>query len=179
MADIAPPDFETRFAIVKRKADLLDIELSDEVINFIANKLKTNIRQLEGTVKRLKAYQTLENRKPSLQLAQTAIRDMLTDVKLVLSDDDIIMEVARTFNVTPADIVSKKRQSNISLARQVTVHVMKEVSQHTLKTIGEILGGRDHSTIIYSNEQVEEMMKRDPTFKATVQDIITNLKQEM
>ena len=89
------------------------------------------------------------------------------------------MEVARTFNVTPADIVSKKRQSNISLARQVTVHVMKEVSQHTLKTIGEILGGRDHSTIIYSNEQVEEMMKRDPTFKATVQDIITNLKQEM
>lgn len=179
VADIAPPDFETRFAIVKRKADLLDIELSDEVINFIANKLKTNIRQLEGTVKRLKAYQTLENRKPSLQLAQTAIRDMLTDVNLVINDDDIIMEVARTFNVTPADIVSKKRQSNISLARQVTIHVMKEVSQHTLKTIGEVLGGRDHSTIIYSNQQVEEMMKRDPTFKATVQDIITNLKQDM
>lgn len=177
IADIQPPDFETRIAIIKRKAELLDISLSDDVSEYIATRLKTNIRQLEGAVKKLKARYLLEGETPSIATAQAAISDILNnDQPPPLTVEKIIEEVARTFGVSGEDIRSAKRSANISNARQVAVYVVREITQMSMSSIGEEFGGRDHSTIVYAVQQVEKNMKKDSKAKAMVEDIIKNIR---
>lgn len=178
IADVSIPDFETRVAIIRRKAELLQINLPEDVIEFIAKKLKSNIRQLEGTVKKLKAFQSLANTPPSIPVAQRAINEILTDNKpLEVSVDKIITEVSRTFDVTPDDIKSDKRSSSISKARMVTMYILKEVLQLTQASIGENFSGRDHSTVTYALKQVVNKMEKDQHFKETVEDIIKNIRE--
>lgn len=177
LADIQIPDFETRIAIIRRKAQLLNFEIDDDVAEFIANKLKNNIRQLEGAVKKLKAYNMLEGSKPSISLAQNAIKDILSDTQPVsVTIEKILNEIARTFNIDPDDISSSKQSALISKSRQVAVYVMLHTTDMTLAMIGEKLGGRDHSTIVYAKNKIEERIKTDPSLKETVEDIIKNIK---
>lgn len=177
IADIQPPDFETRIAIIKRKAEQLDIDLPDNVSEYIATKLKTNIRQLEGAVKKMKAYHLLAGEVPSIATAQTAISDILNnDQPPPLTVEKIIDEVARTFNVTAEDIRSSKRSSNISNARQIAIYVVREITQLSMTSIGEEFGGRDHSTIVYAIQQIEKSMKKDSKVKAMVEDTIKNIR---
>ena len=177
IADIQPPDFETRIAIIKRKAELLNIDLPDDVAEYIATRLKTNIRQLEGAVKKMKAYYLLAGENPGLSTAQAAISDILNnDQPPPLTVEKIIEEVARTFGVSAADIRSAKRSANISNARQVAVYVVREITQLSMTNIGEEFGGRDHSTIVYAIQQVEKNMKKDSKVKAMVEDIIKNIR---
>jgi len=177
LADIQPPDFETRIAIIRRKAQLLDIEIPDEVSDYIANRLKTNIRQLEGAVKKLKAYKLLAGTPPSILIAQNAIRDILNDNQPVpVTVERIIAEVARTYGVTPADIRSNKRSAQISTARQAAMHVVREITQMSMSSIGEEFGGRDHSTVVYAMQQVEKNMANDTHFKESIEDIIKNIR---
>ena len=175
--DIQPPDFETRIAIIKRKAEILDIDIPDSVCEFIANKLKNNIRQLEGVVKKLKAYQLLEGKSPVVATAQVAIADIINnDQPTPVTVDKIIEEVARTYGVTAPDILSSKRNAKVSSARQITAYVVREITQMSMENIGESLGGRDHSTIVYSIQQIEDKMKQNRQLKATVDDIIKNIR---
>ncbi len=177
IADIQPPDFETRIAIIKRKAELLDIRLSNEVCQYIATKLKANIRQLEGVVKKLKAYQLLEKEPPSLSTAQTAISDILNnDQQPPQTVEKIIEEVAKTFSTTASNIRSSKRNSNISNARQIAMFIVREITQLPMASIGEEFGGRDHSTVVYAIQQVEKNMKKDSQLKGIVDDIIKNIR---
>lgn len=177
LADIQIPDFETRIAIIRRKAQLLNFEIDDDVAEFIANKLKNNIRQLEGAVKKLKAYNMLEGFKPSITLAQNAIKDILSDSQPVsVTIEKILNEIGRTFNIDPDDISSSKQSALISKARQVAVYVMLNTTDMTLAMIGEKLGGRDHSTIVYAKNKIEERIKTDNSLKETVEDIIKNIK---
>ncbi len=177
IADIQPPDFETRIAIIKRKAELLDIKIPDNVLEYIATRLKTNIRQLEGAVKKMKAYDLLQGEAPSINTAQTAISDILNnDQPPPLTVEKIIEEVARTFGVSSSDIRSTKRSANISNARQIAIYVAREITQMPLTAIGEEFGGRDHSTIVYAIQQVEKNMKKKPKTKATVEDIVKNIR---
>lgn len=177
IADIQPPDFETRIAIIKRKAELLDLVLPDEVCEYIATRLKNNIRQLEGAVKKMKAYNLLASEKPSISTAQTAISDILNnDQPPPLTVEKIIEEVARTFGVTCEDIRSSKRSSNISTARQTAIYVVREITQLSMTSIGEEFGGRDHSTIVYAIQQIEKSMSKDPKTKAMIEDIIKNIR---
>ena len=121
-ADIQPPDFETRVAIVKRKAELLNLDLPNDVAEYIANHLKQNIRQLEGAVKKLNAYYMLEGIEPCIGVTTTAIKDTLNDSQPIpVTIEKILNEVARTYNVMPADIRGKKRNANVSAARQMTM----------------------------------------------------------
>jgi len=176
-ADIQPPDFETRIAIIKRKAELLEIELPDNVAEYIANRLKNNIRQLEGAVKKMKAYYLLAGESPSITTAQAAISDIINnDQPTPFTVEKIIDEVARTFGTTGEDIRSAKRSANISSARQMAIYVVREITQLPMTSIGEEFGGRDHSTIVYAIQQVEKGIKRDPKTKATVEDIIKNIR---
>ncbi len=176
-ADIQPPDFETRIAIIKRKAELLEIELPDNVAEYIANRLKNNIRQLEGAVKKMKAYYLLADEVPSITTAQAAISDIINnDQPTPFTVEKIIDEVARTFGTTSADIRSAKRAANISSARQLAIYVVREITQMPMTAIGEEFGGRDHSTIVYAIQQVEKGIARDPKTKATVEDIIKNIR---
>ncbi|MEF9852410.1 MAG: chromosomal replication initiator protein DnaA [Hydrogenoanaerobacterium sp.] len=178
LADIQPPDFETRVAIIQRKAELLDIQIPDDVAEYVANKLKTNIRQLEGAVKKIKAYKTLTGTPPSILIAQNAIRDILNDHQPVpVTIERIISEVARTYNgVTPQDIRSSKRSANISSARQVSIYIVREITQMSMASIGQEFGGRDHSTIVYALQQVEKNMNIDPRYRELIEDIIKNVR---
>lgn len=176
-ADIQPPDFETRIAIIKRKAELLEIQLPDNVAEYIANRLKNNIRQLEGAVKKMKAYNLLAGEGLTIATAQAAISDIINnDQPTPLTVEKIIDEVARTFGTTGEDIRSSKRSANISGARQIAIYVVREITQLPMTAIGEEFGGRDHSTVVYAIQQVEKGLSRDPKIKATVEDIIKNIR---
>ena len=177
IADIQPPDFETRIAIVKRKAEMLDIKMPNDVCEYIAKKLKTNIRQLEGAVKKVKAHHLLGGEPMSIQTAQLSISDILNhDQPPPVTVEKIIDEVARTFGVTPPDIRSSKRASAISTARQISMYAVREITQLPLVSIGEEFGGRDHSTIVYALQQVEKLLAKNSKTKAMVEDIIKNVR---
>ncbi|MDR2074177.1 MAG: chromosomal replication initiator protein DnaA [Oscillospiraceae bacterium] len=177
ICDIQPPDFETRVAIIKRKAESLDIDVPDDVCEFIAKKLKSNIRQLEGTVKKIRARWLLGGEGVTIQSAQSAISDILNnDVPPPLTIKKIIDEVARTYSVSAEDIRSSKRMASISLARQVSIYVTREITQMGLASIGEEFGGRDHSTVVYAISQMEKNVKKDLKLKNIVDDIIKNIR---
>lgn len=176
-ADIQPPDFETRVAIIRRKADLLGLDIPNEVSEYIANNLKNNIRQLEGAVKKLNAYYTLENIQPVIGAAQNAIKDILSENQPVpVTIEKIVSEVARTYNITPTDIRGRKRSANISNARKTAMHVVHEITGMTMQDIGKEFGDRDHSTVVYSINEVKSKIETDTRFREIVEDIIKNAK---
>lgn len=178
IADITAPDFETRYAIIRRKAELLDLKIPDEVTEFIATRLKTNIRQLEGAVKKLKALKSLANTSPTISMAQSVIRDILTDDQPVpITVEKIITEVANVYGITADDIRSGKRTSQISMARKVAVYVVREVTGMPLAAIGAEFGGRDHSTIVYAINTVNEAIRKDSNLKELVDDIIKDIRE--
>ena len=175
-ADIQPPDFETRVAIVKRKAELLSLKLPDDVAEYIANHLKQNIRQLEGAVKKLNAYYMLEGIAPCIGVTTTAIKDTLNDSQPIpVTIEKILNEVARTYNVMPADIRGKKRNANVSAARQMTMYIIREVTGMSMEAIGQEFQ-RDHSTVVYSIKTMTENIARDQHLKETCSDIIKNVR---
>ena len=179
IADIQPPTLETRMAIVKKKSDDLNLDLGDDVIKFIADNIKKNIRQLEGAVKKIKAYQDMEGSKPTIGVAKKAISDIINDNQpLPVTVENIIGEVSRTFDVTPADIRSDKRSSNISLARQVAIYIVDQVTGLSLKAIGNEFGNKHHSTIIYALKEIKNRLEKDIALKATVDDIIKNINEQ-
>ena len=178
-ADVQPPDFETRVAIVKRKAELLHLDLPEDVAEFIANHLKNNIRQLEGAVKKLNAYYMLEGIQPVISVAQNAIKDILNETQPVpVTIEKIIGEVSRTFNVSPADIRGTKRNANVASARRVAIYILREVTGMSMEEIGREFSGRDHSTIVYSLKTMERDMKNDQHLRETVSDIIKTSRPE-
>lgn len=178
LADIQVPDFETRTAIVNRKAESLGFEIPDSVSEYIATKLKNNIRQLEGAVKKLRAFHLLEDKPINVATAQAAISDIINNSQPApVTVDKIIEEVARTYgNVSPDDIRSQKRNSNISEARQISMYIVREITDLSMVDIGQTFGGRDHSTVVYATRQVEKKIEKDPHTKAIVNDIIKNIR---
>lgn len=179
ITDIITPDFETRIAIIRRKAELLDLVIPDDVSEFIANRLKSNIRQLEGAVKKLKALKALAGSPPSISMAQSVIKDILNDDQPIpVTVEKIIAEVADVYGVTPDEIRSSKRSSQISTARKVATYVVREITQMPLQSIGMEFGGRDHSTIVYAINNIEAGMKRDENLKQLVTDIVKNIRDK-
>ena len=178
IADIQPPDIETRIAIIKRKAELLEIDLSNEVCEYIASKIKSNIRQLEGTVKKLKAKSLLNHEKPTISSVQEVIADILNnDVPPEVTVERIIDEVARTYGVSVDEIRSQKnRSANISNARHVAIYVTRELTTLSMVAIGEEFGNRHYSTIIYTLKKVQEMMEKDRKVKEIIDDTIKNIR---
>ena len=178
LADIQPPDIETRIAILKSKADTLDFVIPDDICEYIANKLKTNIRQLEGVVKKLKAKTYLNGEKLTIAIAQEVIADVQTnDVPMPMTVERIIEEVARTFGVTAEEIRSvKNRRAALSNARHVAIYVVRQVTGLSMVAIGDEFGGRHYSTIVYTLQEMEKKIEKDPKTKATVEDIIKNIQ---
>ena len=177
MADIQPPDFETRCAIIKRKSDLLRLDMKFDVIEFIASKVKTNIRQLEGVVKKLDALQRLEGKPPIMVNAQAAIKDILNEqMSTPVTIEKIIAEVGKVYNVSVSDIRGKGRRQEIAEARKMSMYIIKEVCGLTMEEIGKEFGGRDHSTVVYSISNVSQRLKTDSFYRDTAEDIIKNVK---
>ena len=177
IADISTPDFETRVAIIRRKAELLELNIPDDVAEFIANRLKTNIRQLEGAVKKLKALKQLANSSPSISMAQSVIRDILTDEQPTpVTVEHIIQEVSNLYGVSPEDIRSSKRSAQISNARKVAIYLVREITNMPLNSIGEEFGGRDHSTVVYACKNVSSNIAKDSNLRDAVESIIKTVR---
>ncbi len=179
IADISAPDYETRLAIINRKSELLDLKMPSEVSEFMANRLKSNIRQLEGAVVRLKALNHFAGSPITISMAQSVIRDVLTDEQPIpITVEKIISEVSTVYGVSPDDLRSNKRSQQISIARKVAIYVVREITQMPLASIGTEFGGRDHSTIVYSVNSVTEAIAKDPNLSNLVNDIIKNIKDK-
>lgn len=179
MADISIPEFETRVAIIKRKAELLDLQIPDDVVEHIATKLKSNIRQLEGAVKKLKAAKHLLGTTMTVAMAQSIIKDILTDSQPApITVENIITEVASIYNVTGDDIRSGKRTGQISTARKVAIYVVREITGLSQDAIGKEFGGRDHSTVVYALNSIESAIKKDQNLKEIIDDIVKNIRNK-
>ncbi len=176
-ADISPPDFETRVAIIRRKASVLGIVLNNDIVEIIANNVKSNIRQLEGAVKKLKAFHVLTGSEINQTLAQNAIKDMFTEGSgKLLTPTLIVDEVSKFYKIKPYEILSKKRTSEIAVPRQVSMYIIRETMDMSLPAIGKFFGGRDHTTVIHSIKKTENEMLENPTFKHQINELIKNIK---
>lgn len=176
MADIQPPDIETRMAIIKRKADTLKFDLPDECVQFIAEKLKNNIRQLEGAVKKMQAFVTMQGLPVNLATAQKAIADIFVDkVPVKVTVEKIVSEVARTYGVEPEEIYSKKQNALITEMRQMAMFIVRELTGLSTKAIGREFN-RDHSTVVYSLEKFQKRYNDDSKVRQMVDSIIKNVR---
>lgn len=178
IADVKPPDMETRKAIIKRKSQSLGITLPESMIDFIANKIKNNIRQLEGTVKKVEALKKVYGVMPSFEQVQNIVKDVTSDslpVSVIINN--VFSIVSNTYGITIDDIKSANRSANISQARNICMYVIKTVTGLTLKEVGAYFG-KDHSTVLHSIKKVESSIETDGTFKSTVNNIIREIKEK-
>jgi chromosomal replication initiator protein len=176
VTDIKPPDFETRIAILRKKADEDQIALADEVLEFIARNCRSNVRELEGAVIKLLAYSSLTRREVTIDLAREALGGVLSGGESPEITPTLIRErVAHLFGVSVEALSSKKRTKEVTLPRQVAMYLIRELLDLPLVEIGKLFGGRDHSTVIHSIQKVEEDLATDDSFHARVQALRTEL----
>lgn len=179
ITDIQPPDFETRMAIVSRKAEALGLELPGEVKEFISDKIKNNVRQLEGAVKKIYALVNLEGSAVNVSMVQNAIRDMSgNSIPAQVMVNKIIAETARTYGVTPADIISAKRDAKTSKARHTAIYAVRKATNLTQQEISEYFGNRDRTAILYSIKQMDEKAMQDSAYNRTVTNIIKDAQEQ-
>lgn len=163
VADIQTPDIETKIAILKKKSEMNDIMLPDEVADFIASRVISNIRELEGALIRVGAFSALTNQRLSLEMAKKVLLNLNETKKEAVLLDTIIKIVAKHYDISVTDLRSKKRHQDIAVVRQVTFYMMKKMSYCSLQAIGSYIGGRDHSTVIHAIGKIENMLETDTT----------------
>jgi chromosomal replication initiator protein len=175
IADIQPPDIETKVAILCKKAELFNISLSNEVGLFLASNLGTNIRELEGALTRLRAYSSLTGSEISISMAKETLKDILSDRQKMITIDSIQKAVAANFNISVSDLKSSKRLKIYSIPRQVSMYLCRAMTKSSYPEIGEKFGGKDHSTVIHAVRQVEKRMNED----RDLNNLIETLKNQL
>lgn len=176
ITDIQPPDLETRIAILKKKVESEKIKIPDDVINFLAESIKNNVRELEGALIRLSAYSLLEDRRVDLPLARDILKDMVRESVQTINIDTIQKKVAGFYNLNTNEIKTKKRNKNIVLARQIAMFLARELTNLSLPEIGQHFGGKDHTTVLHSYNKIKENIQKDEKFKELVNRIIFEIK---
>ncbi|MBE6799203.1 MAG: chromosomal replication initiator protein DnaA [Ruminococcaceae bacterium] len=175
IADMSPPDFETRVGILKSKSEQLNLEIDDDVLYFIAEQVKSNIRQLEGIIKKLQAYVTIHSNKLNLPLVQSYIRDVVSETMPdPVTVEKIVDEVSRTYNVSTEDIFSRKKSAEIAKARQISMYIVHEVMGLSSTEIGKKFN-KDHTTVLYTTDKVKKLIKTNEMEKRIIEDIIKNV----
>ena len=175
MADVQPPDIETRMAIIRNKAAQLGMILPDDVVEYIGENITANIRQIEGVVKRLTAYKEILNDTITINSVKRAIKDVIRVGEYIPTPDVIIEETARYYSLSPDDLRGQRRSKNIAMARQISMYLMRSLTNLSLLDIGEQYEGRNHSTVLSSVRKVEDLRKKDPEVASTVRDISSNI----
>ncbi len=169
-ADIQPPDFETRLAILKSRAERGGYHIPQEILELIARRVQSNIRELEGSLTRIMAYSDLSGLPLTPQLVNSALADLLPHRNEV-GPEDVVRKVAESFGVAVDRIMSRERSREVALPRQIAMYLLREESNISLPQIGQALGGRDHTTIMYGCEKVADMLERDDRLRRQVIDI--------
>jgi len=180
VVDVKPPDFETRMAILRKKAADDGLSMDDEVIEYIAHSCTASVRELEGALIKLLAYSSLTHQEITPQLARTALKGVLgrdRDEGPILSPERIRETVARRWRVRPEALASKRRTKDLTVPRQVAMYLIKEALGTSLVRIGELFGGRDHSTVIHSIRKVENEMEKDPSFRKQVDEAREEMRE--
>lgn len=175
MADIQPPDMETRMAITRNKASQLGLILSDEAVEYIAENITANIRQIEGVIKRLTAYREILDDTITIDSVKRAIKDVTRIGNIIPTPAVIIKETARYFSLTEEDIRGQNRSKNVASARQTSMYLIRTLTNLSLKDIGSEYEGRNHATVLASIRKVESLIKASPETAATVRDITSNI----
>ena len=175
MADVQPPDLETRTAIIRHKAAQLGMSLPHDVVTFIAENITSNVRQIEGVVKRLTAYREIMDDGITINSVKRAIKDVIRVGAYIPTPDVIIEETARYFSITSSDIRGQRRSKNVAKARQVSMYLIRNLTNLSLVDIGSQYEGRNHSTVLTSIRKIEELIKTDQETSATVRDISSNI----
>lgn len=174
--DIQPPDIETRMAIIKKNADALNLNISEDVIQYIAQRLKENIRQLEGAVKKMYAYVTMQGLPVNITTAQVAIKDIIVDEQpQPITVEKIVQEVARTYGVSSEDILSKRQDANTVEMRQMSMYLVRELTSMSTNAIGKEFGGKNHTTVLYSISQFEDKLKNRSDLREKTDNIKKNV----
>lgn len=176
IADIQAPDLETRIAILRKKAQMENLNVSNDVMVFIADKIASNIRELEGALNRVIAYASLTESEVSVDLATEALKDILSVNKAKIINCNVIMEtVARYFDIKPEEFKSKKRNREVSYPRQIAMYLCRDLTDMSLPKIGEEFGGRDHTTVIHACEKISEETGSNAETRRTVEELKRNI----
>lgn len=179
IADIQPPDFETRIAILKKKADVEKLDIPNEVMVYIATNIKSNIRELEGALIRIVAFSSLTNKEISIDLASEALKDIISNKQNKQITIELIQDVvASYFNIRIEDFKSARRTRNITYPRQIAMYLCRKLTDMSLPRIGEEFGGRDHTTVIHAYEKISGALKEDEELKYTIKEITKRFSQK-
>ncbi len=176
VTDLQPPDVEMRLAILNKKAKLMGVELPSEILDFLANRIRTNIRRLEGALIRVASYAGLTGRKLTLEVVEGLLREVLHEEgRYSISIEVIQKKVAEHFDIRLADMTSKRRPENIAFPRQIAMFLARQMTESSLSTIGERFGGRDHGTVLHACRLVKDRMEID----ASVRQVVHYLEKQL
>lgn len=175
IADIAPPDLETRIAILRKKAQLENLDVPDDVMVFIADKVASNIRELEGAMNRVIAYSALTENKINVDMAIEALKDMFNSKAVVINSKTIQEAVSRYFHLKTDELKSKRRSRDVSFPRQIAMYLCREMTDMSLPKVGDEFGGRDHTTVIHACEKISQDMANSAELRRTIEDIKKNI----
>jgi chromosomal replication initiator protein len=175
VVDIHPPELETRIAILKKKSERDEIEVPDDVIFYIANNIRTNIRELEGSLVRLIALSSLTNTEINITSAREMLSTIIGSKKKNINLPLILKTVADFFDVSEESLVGKRRTASVVLPRQVSMYILRELTSFSLKEIGMKFGGRDHTTVLHAYDKISKMIKDDKDFGGKVDKIMRKL----
>lgn len=175
IADIQPPDLETRIAILRKKAQLDNLDVSNDVVMFIADKIASNIRELEGALNKVIAYSSLTNSEVSVEMAAEALKDMFSSKPRVITATSIQDAVARYFNIKRDDFKSQRRSRDIAFPRQIAMYLCRVLTDLSLPKIGDVFGGRDHTTVLHAHDKILDEIQSNPETRRAIDELKKNI----
>lgn len=179
IADIQPPDFETRIAILKKKADVENLDIPNDVMVYIATQIKSNIRELEGGLIRIVAYSSLTNREINVDLAAEALKDIISNKNSRQITIELIQDIVSSYyNLKIEDFKSSRRTRNVAFPRQIAMYLSRKLTDTSLPKIGEEFGGRDHTTVIHAYEKISQSLKKDENLQEVVEELTKKIQRK-
>ncbi|WP_375401174.1 chromosomal replication initiator protein DnaA [uncultured Amnibacterium sp.] len=179
ITDVQTPDLETRIAILRKRAQAEQLQVPDDILEFMASKVSSNIRELEGTLIRVTAFSSLQRAPIDLALVQTVLKDLITlDEDNIIAPTDIIDATAEYFKLSTDDLYGSSRSQQIASARQIAMYLCRELTSLSLPKIGQLFGGRDHTTVMYANKKISELMKERRSIYNHVTELTSRIKQD-
>lgn len=177
VTDIHFPDLETRIAILRKKIEHETIKIADDIIFFIAESIKTNIRELEGALVRVIAYALLQEEELTLEIARNVLKDLLQETSKQINAEDVQQAVAKLYRIPVSDLKNRKRIKNIVLPRQVAMYLTRELTNLSLPEIGHSFGGKDHTTVLYAYKKIKQAIEINAELKSIVERLFTDIKR--
>ena len=178
IVDIQPPDYETRVAILRKKAQKNNMGIPDEILDIIAKSIKSNIRELEGAIKRITLYCSMSNEPITKEYVMREMKDIIPDTEEIVTNKLVLDAVSRYFDIEKDELLSKKRTKEVAYVRQIAMYLCSSLVKSTLEDVGSFFGGRHHTTVMHDIKKIANEMKINDELKNTITDLTKNIKNE-